>query len=184
MSPIKPLRMGQQVRVGLVRDLKTTLSGVDTLVVAKVDRVATRNLNQLRRALSLEQASFLMVKNSLCKVAFKDLGWVDLGKTLEGTCGVSSIQGDVSKISRLLAGFSKDHEGFVLKGGILKGQFLDTQEWLLLGRLPSREVLLSQCAGILQLPIRNLAMVLQGPVRALALALAALKQKRESSQQA
>lgn len=171
-------RLGHQVRVGLVRDLKSALGGVDTLIVARVDRVATRDLNQLRQALNLEQASFLMVKNSLCRLVFRDLGWSDVAATLEGTCGISPVKGDVNKVSRLLAGFSKDHEGFVLRGGLLKGQFLDTKEWLLLGRLPSRQVLLSQFAGMLQSPVRNLAVVLQGPVRSLLLTLKALEQKK------
>ena len=80
---------------------------------------------------------------------------------------------------KLLDAFSKNHEGFVLKGGILKGQILKANDLATLARLPSKEVLLGWLAGMMQAPIRNLAFVAQAPVRSLAVLLEAVKLKKE-----
>ncbi len=177
-EPPKKLRLGQQVRIGLVRDLKSSLSDVEVLVVSKMERVSTRELNQLRLSLKALQADLIVVKNSLGKMTFRDRGWTDLEKALTGTCGISPVRGDVSSVCKLLSIFSKSHEGFVLQGGILKGQLLQPQDLMVLGKLPSREVLLSQLAGIAQSPIRSFAFLLQGPIRSLAVMLSALAQKK------
>ena len=172
----KAPRLGQKVRAVWVRDLNGSLSKVESVVVAKVEKVSTRDLNQLRRSLN---GSFYVVKNSLCRIAFREKGWADLEKALEGTCAVSPIEGDVAAAAKLLVQFAKDHEGFVLKGGVLTGQVVDAKELKSLAALPSRQALLSQLAGIMQSPLRNLAFVMNAPIRGLAIALAAVAKKKE-----
>ena len=170
-----PVRLGQQVRIGWVRELTGVLSQVETVVIAKIERVPARNINQLRRALG---GSFYVVKNSLCRLAFRQRGWNELEKFLQGTCGVGAIQGDAAAACKLLVQFSKDHEGFVLQGGVLTGQILGVQELQALARLPAREVILSQLAGIVISPLHRLAFALQGPIRSLAMTLSAIGQKK------
>ena len=179
MNLAEPLRLGKRVRAGWVRDLKGSLSGIEVLLVARLDRIPARDMNHLRDSLKALQGDFLVVKNSLCRLAFRELGWAPLEKKLEGTCGVSPIRGELGAACKLLTTFSKDHEGFLLQGGILKGQLLESKDVLVLGKLPSREVLLAQLAGVVQSSLRNLAFLLQGPIRSLALTLGALRQKRE-----
>jgi large subunit ribosomal protein L10 len=175
----KDQRVGRRVRQGLIRDLKRGLSEAQSVVVVKTQNVSTRDLNALRLSLKGMQSNLFIVRNSLGALAFRELGWTDLEKDLVGTCGVSPIRGDVAAVAKLLANFSKDHEGFALQGGLLNGAPLTSQEIAVLSRLPAREVLLSQLAGILQSPLRNLAFVLQGPIRSLVLLVNAVGKKRE-----
>lgn len=172
-------RLGQQVRSGLVRDLKKELSGADTVVMVKLDRVPTRKLNELRQSLETKDASFLVVKNSLCRLVFRDLGLTGLETAVEGTCGVSSIRGDVAAVSKLLSQFAKEQEGFLFRGGIFKGQPLQAKDLEALAKLPSRDVLLSQLAGVIQSPIRNMAFLLTGPIRSFVFVLKGMAQKKE-----
>lgn len=174
-----PQRLGQQVRASWVRDLNQTLAGTDSVVVAKLEKVPTRDLNQLRQSLD---GSFYVVKNSLCRLAFRKKGWTDLEKALEGTCAVSPIRGDVAAAAKLLVQFAKDHQGFLLRGGMLTGQTLGAQELKSLAALPPKPVLLSMLAGILQSPMRNLAFVAGAPIRGLAIALAAVAKKKPAEE--
>jgi len=169
-------RLGRQVRTGWVRELSHLLQQVETVVIAKIDRVPTRDLNQLRQVLG---GSFYIVRNSLCRLAFRQRGWSELEKLLQGTCGIGAIHGDAAAACKLFAQFAKDHEGFLLQGGILAGQGMGPQDLQALAKLPSREVLLSQLAGTVQSPLRRLSFALQGPIRSLAMILAAVGQKRE-----
>ena len=171
----KPQRLGQKVRAAWVRDLNNSLSKVENVVVVKLEKVPTRDLNRLRQSLN---GSLYMVKNSLCRIAIREKGWADLEKSLEGTCAVSPIEGDVAAAANLLVQFATEHEGIVLQGGLLTGQAMDAKELKSLAALPSRQVLLSQLAGILQSPLRSLAFVANAPIRGLAIALSAVAKKK------
>ena len=172
----KKIGLGRQVRTAWMRDLNHTLGDVDGVVVAKLDHVPTRDLNKLRHSLD---GSLYIVKNSLCRIAFREKGWADLEKALEGTCAISPVRGDLAALAKLLVQFQKDHDGFVLQGGFLTGQMLGAKELKTLAALPSKPVLLSQLAGLLQSPMRNLAFLMNAPIRGLAIALAAVAKNKE-----
>ena len=171
-------RLGRQVRSAWMRDLNVALAETGSVVIAKADRVPTRELNHLRQKLQPMDGSVLVVKNSLCRLTFRNLGWADLEKMVEGTCVVSSIRGDAAAACKLLVQFSKDHEGFHLQGGWLTGQVLKAAELKSIAQLPSRQVLIGQLAGVLVSPMRNLAFLMQAPIRSLALALGAVAKKK------
>lgn len=176
VEPKKPARLGQQVRAAWVRDLNGSLAKAETLMVVKLEKVPTRDLNKLRQSLN---GSMVVVKNSLCRIAFRKKGWTDLEKTLEGTCAITTIEGDVAAAAKLLVQFAKDHEGFVLRGGVLTGQTLGEKELMSLAALPAKPVLLAQLAGVIQSPLRNLAFLMSAPIRGLAIALAAVAKGKE-----
>jgi large subunit ribosomal protein L10 len=166
-----PVRMGQKVRAGLARDLKSRLENLESLVVVKTEQVPAQDLNQLRRNLEASDSELTIVKNSLCRVVFKELGWDPLGSLLDGTCGVTSVKGDIVATCRTLAAFAKDHEGLVLQGGFLDGKPLSSQEVQTLSKLPSREVLLSKLVGGIQAPLSGLVSTLNGIYRKLVVVL-------------
>ncbi len=171
-------RLGRKVRSGLVRDLKGSLQGVDTLVVARIARTPSGELNQLRLALKGIQANLVLTKNSLSRLAFRDLGLSALEEHLQGTCGISPVRGDVVAAARLLTNFAKDHGGFVLAGGLFKGKRLTAQDLTTLARLPSREILLSQAFAGMKSPIAGLVGVLTGVERKLIGILHAISEKK------
>ena len=172
------VRVGRQVRAGIVRSLQKALEGAEAVVVARVEKIPARELNQLRRSLGPLRSDFMVVKNRLGRATFRGIGWSGLEKAFEGTCGISPVRGDVTAVCKLLAAFSKEHEGFVFRGGILKGQVLEAKELAALARMPGRQVLLAQLVGMAQSPLRRLAVLAQGPIRSLALLLSAVGQKK------
>ncbi|MCM8811930.1 MAG: 50S ribosomal protein L10 [Candidatus Omnitrophica bacterium] len=166
-------------RSSIYRELKAQVEASGAVVVSSVQKVPARELNRLRFSLRDIDSNFMIAKNSISRILCREQGWQDMEKLFEGTCAISPVKGDAAKVCKLLATFQKDHEGFVIQGGILEGQFYSKDQLIALSKLPSREVLLSQLAGLLQGPIRNLAVVLQAPIREAALAFKALAQKRE-----
>ena len=170
----KELRLGQQVRATWVRGLDQALGSIEAVVVAKVEKVPTRDLNKLRQLLEPIEGSFHLVKNSLCRIAFRNQGWDGLDSLLEGTCAITPLRGDVAAACKVLVQFSKDHEGFTLRGGRVGKDLLQAKELTALAHLPARPVLLGQLAAVAQSPMRNLAVVLQAPIRALALVFSAV----------
>ncbi|MBI3312325.1 MAG: 50S ribosomal protein L10 [Candidatus Omnitrophica bacterium] len=174
-SQDKKLGLGREVRTAWVRELDQALTEVESVVVAKIGKVSTRELNNLRHLLEPVDGSFHVVKNSLCRIAFRSRGWDELDSMLEGTCAITPIRGDAAAACKILVQFSKTNEGFVVRGGRIGSEVLQSKDIGVLANLPSRQVLLAQVAAVAQSPMRNLAVVLQAPIRALALVLNAVK---------
>lgn len=175
-----PDKLGRQVRTSWIKDLSKQIAAVDTVVVAQLGKVPTRDLNKLREQLQAQDGSFNVVKNSLCKVAFKERGWVGLDEMFQGTCGISPVRGDPAVICKMLVQFAKDHEGFVLKGGLISGELLKPQDLSALAKLPSRQVMLAQLVGGIQAPLSGLVGTLNGVIRKAVGVLDAILKQKES----
>jgi large subunit ribosomal protein L10 len=67
---------------------------------------------------------------------------------------------DAVAAAKVVADFAKGNDKLVIKGGAYAGKALDVDGVKALAAIPSREVLISQVAGLLKSPIQRLAGVL------------------------
>jgi large subunit ribosomal protein L10 len=67
---------------------------------------------------------------------------------------------DAVAAAKVVADFAKGNDKLVIKGGAYAGKVLDVNGVKALAAIPSREVLISQVAGLLKSPIQRLAGVL------------------------
>jgi large subunit ribosomal protein L10 len=67
---------------------------------------------------------------------------------------------DAVAAAKVIADFAKGNDKLVIKGGAYAGRALDANGVKALAAIPSREVLISQVAGLLKSPIQRLAGVL------------------------
>lgn len=177
----KEIPVGRQIRQGWVRDLKKELERAETVVIARMAGVPAGAVNRLRQTLETHSSSFHVVKNSLCRIAFRDLGWQGLDSMLQATCGVGSIRGDAAAACKLLVQFSKEHEGFVLQGGWMSGTLVGAPELAALAKLPPRPVLIARVLGGMKAPLTGLVGTLQGVHRQLLGVIYSLLKKKEGS---
>jgi large subunit ribosomal protein L10 len=90
------------------------------------------------------------------------------------------VRGDAALAAKALDGFSRRADVLVMKGGILEGRILGADEIRQLARLPSRDVLTAQFAGVVASPITGLVRGLGSMVAGLAVALAQVRDKKEA----
>jgi large subunit ribosomal protein L10 len=67
---------------------------------------------------------------------------------------------DAVAAAKVIADFAKGNDKLVIKGGAYAGRALNADGVKALAAIPSREVLISQVAGLLKSPIQRLAGVL------------------------
>jgi len=67
---------------------------------------------------------------------------------------------DAVAAAKVIADFAKTNDKLVIKGGAYAGKALDAEGVKALAAVPSREVLLSQIAGLLMSPVQRVAAVL------------------------
>ena len=135
-------------------------------------------LTELRNKLREGKAIFRVVKNTLAARSVKGGELEGLTQWFSGPTGIIFVEGDPLVLAKVLVDFLPDHPNLSIKGGILGGDFLEENKVKTLGRLPSREVLLSQIVSLLELPLARLTSALNSPLQRLMYVLNTISAKK------
>jgi large subunit ribosomal protein L10 len=165
--------MARPDKAAAVAELTTAFRDSSAAVLTEYRGLTVAELKELRRSLA-GNATYVVVKNTLSKIAAREAGVTALDDLLEGPSAIAFVSGDPVTVAKGLRAFGKDHPHLIVKGGVLDGSPLTADEIRKLADLESREVLLAKLAGGFIAPASQLASVLMAPVRQLAQVLGAL----------
>jgi len=138
----------------------------------------SEDINALRRELETLSSHYLVVKNTIARIALQNAGRADLAKMIKGGTGIVLGSGDSAAVAKTLAKFSKTHEFLKLRGGYLDGVVLDAVRINLLATLPSRNELLAKVLGTMKAPIGGFVSVLSNTLGSFVYVVQAIKEKR------
>jgi large subunit ribosomal protein L10 len=169
--------MPKAQKIEAVERLKGEFRESQAALLTSFRGLKVAEMTELRRSLAASQTDFKVVKNTLAKIAAKDIGLEDLLPLLEGSTAIAFVKGDPVTAAKGLDEISRKYPALVLKGGLLTGRVLSAERAAALAHVAPREVLLAQIAGALQAPLAKLAALLQAPVRSLGYALGAYRDK-------
>ena len=114
----------------------------------------------LRKDLRNANAKYTIIKNNITRRALAECGIEGLEEKLEGPTAVVMSKEDYLEPSKIIYKYSKDNEFYKIKGGVIDGKVMTTEEISTLAKLPSRETLLSMLAGALLGNISKIAVAL------------------------
>jgi large subunit ribosomal protein L10 len=169
--------MPKAQKIEAVERLKGEFRESQAALLTSFRGLKVAEMTELRRSLAASQTDFKVVKNTLAKIAAKDIGLEDLLPLLEGSTAIAFVKGDPVTAAKGLDEISRKYPALVLKGGLLTGRVLSAERAAALAHVAPREVLLAQIAGAFQAPLSKLAALLQAPVRSLGYALGAYREK-------
>jgi len=120
-----------------------------------------------------------VVKNSLAARALEENGISGLKPIIEGpTCIVWGGE-DASVAARALAEWNRKNKKVKIRGGYLSGGVLSDAEVDFLSKLPDKNTLRAQIAGLVVMPVQNIATLVNNRIAQVGWAVEALKEKRE-----
>jgi large subunit ribosomal protein L10 len=155
----------------------------ESLAIYAVDYrgISVPQAAELRASLREQDATFRIVKNTLTLRAADKAG-VEAIKELvaEGPTALTFVRGDAALAAKALDTFSRRADVLEMKGGVLEGEVLAAEDVRRLARLPSREVLTAQFAGVVASPLTGLVRGLGSMIGGLAVALAQVRDKKEA----
>jgi len=163
----------------MIKEITSRLNNAETLIVTRYKGLSAQDINELRKELKKITGEYMVVKDSMAKLALKDGSNNRIAEFIQGEVGIIMYKNDPGIISKMIVKFSKDHEPFKIYGGFSSGEILTNQDIAAIASLPSREVLLTKLANVLNSPIQGLAASLNGIICKLAYALNAVKEKKE-----
>ena len=176
--------MARADKAAAVAELKDAFESSSGAMLTEYRGLTVAQLSELRRSLG-ENARFAVVKNTLTKIAAREAGVADeLEQLLQGPSAIAFVRGDVVEAAKGLRDFAKANPDLVIKGGVVDGKPMTSDEITTLASLESREVLLAKLAGAMKASMGNAAAAFNAlPVKAVQLA-EALRVKREGEGEA
>ena len=132
------------------------------------------SITKLRKEFVSKDVEFTIAKNTLIKLAAKDVGMEGLEEFLNGPTAMALSYNDPTDPAKVIKDFDKP----AVKGMILDGQVFQGEEFEKIANLPSKEQLLSKLVGMLNSPMSKLSSTLGSPVSGLLGALEQLNSKK------
>ena len=168
--------MARPDKAAAVAELTDEFRSSNGAVLTEYRGLTVAQLKQLRTALG-DDVNYAVVKNTLTKIAAKDAGVDSFDSLLEGPSAIAFIKGDPVVAAKGLRDFAKANPLLVIKGGVLEGKALGSDEISKLADLESREVLLAKLAGAMKAAPQQAVSLFAAPLSQAARLFAALQEK-------
>jgi large subunit ribosomal protein L10 len=145
--------MPRPEKVQAVADIKERLEGAEAVFLTEYRGLSVKAVQELRASLRATGAEYKVVKMTLARLAAGEAGMSGIDEYLLGPTALAFAGSDPVATAKALKDFSKSHEVFVLKAGVLSGNILSPEQVSRLADIESRDVLLAKIAGAAKAPL-------------------------------
>jgi large subunit ribosomal protein L10 len=171
--------MNKDEKAQAIEEIAAQIEGAEAIFAVDYRGISVTQAAELRGKLREADSSFRVVKNRLTKRAAEQVGEERLEQLLQGPTALAFVRGDTAQAAKAISTFNKEHAVLTFKGGFMEGLSLDEEKFKSIARLPSREVLDGQLAGVVASPLTGLIRGLGSMVSGLANQLQQLQEQKE-----
>jgi large subunit ribosomal protein L10 len=155
--------MSKYVKELMMDQLRSDLGDSRSLLVLDLKDLDANAEHQFRRDLRKKSIRLRVLKNSLARRVFSDLGMDGLSRFLEGPSAIAWGGDGITELAKEVAAKVKTLKKPEIKGGAVEGVVVGPEQVDDITRLPSREVLIGQVIGLLLGPARQALALLSSP---------------------
>ncbi|HEY0392763.1 MAG TPA: 50S ribosomal protein L10, partial [Solirubrobacterales bacterium] len=169
--------MNRDEKSATIEEITAQIEASAAIFAVDYKGISVPQAAELRAKLRESDASFRIVKNRLSKIAAEKAGEERLDQLLTGPTALTFVRGDTAQAAKTISSFSKANDVLAFKGGFMDGLSLDEERFTAIARLPGREVLIGQFAGVVSSPLTGLVRGLGSLIQGLALQLGQIAEK-------
>ncbi len=114
----------------------------------------------LRTKLRESNVKYFVIKNTLLRLAAKEVGLDALDEALHGPTAIAVSSEDAVAPAKIISDFAKSNEKLEIKSGFMDGAVMTLDEIKRLAATPNRDTLIAKMMGSLNSPISGLARLL------------------------
>src|SRR5215210_2079428 len=150
----------------VVERLTERIRDAETLIVADYRGLTNAQMEGLRDELLEHGARFAVVKNTLTRRAAQAAGNEALLTLLEGPTAIAFLEtgADPVAAAKALSKLARDSRVLAIRGGMLAGRTVTSEEVESLATLPPADVLRGQVLGAIIAPVQALAGLVAAPL--------------------
>lgn len=172
------MSLNLEQKQAVVAEVSKQLAGAQTVILAEYRSITVRDMTELRRKARGSGVYLRVLKNTLARRAVADTPFKGLTEKMVGPLAYG-ISRDPVAAAKVLQGFAKDNEKFVIKAGAMPNVVMSPQEVAELARMPSRQELLTTLVATLQAPIAKFVRTLNEVPGKFARTLAAVRDSKQ-----
>ena len=172
--------MTKEQKQEFIAGIQQRLSQSEAIYLTDFTGLDVKAMTTLRRELKKSSGEYLVVKNRLLRRAMAETEMPDISAHLTGPTGVVFGIDSPVEAAKVVVGFAKENgDRPVFKVGVMDAGILDPEAIVRVSKLPPREELLSQVAGVLGAPLSALVGALGGKLQEMAGLVEALRGEQE-----
>jgi large subunit ribosomal protein L10 len=174
------MRMARPDKTEAVKEIAARFKESEGALLTEYRGLRVGEIAEVRRALREADADYKVLKNTLTRLAVREVGLEDLVGMLEGPTAIAFFKGDAAAAAKALDDASKKFPVLTVKGGVLNGKFLDADQAQQLAKLEPREVQLAKIAMLMNAPAQSAVNVFAALLRDLGSMLAQVIAQKEA----
>lgn len=163
--------MNRDEKATAIEEIAAEIEASEAIFAVDYRGISVPQAAELRGKLREADASFRIVKNRLTKIAADKAGQEQLAELLQGPTALTFVRGDTAQAAKAITSFNKEHDVLTYRGGFMGEIVLDEERFKAIAKLPAREVLIGQFAGVVASPLTGLVRGLGSMIQGLALQL-------------
>ncbi len=159
--------MARPEKVAAVKEISERFSNSEAALLTEYRGLTVSQMAEVRQALREADADtdYKVSKNSLARIAVKDLGLDDLIELLVGPTAIAYVTGDAAAAAKAIDTVAKKYPVLKVKGGLLAGKFISAEQATELAKLEPRETQLAKMAMMMNQPAQLTVNVLAALLR-------------------
>lgn len=170
--------MNRNQKEAVVAEVSKLLDQAEAIILTDFTGLKVEQMTELRRRIKEKDQQYLVIKNTLFRLAAKGTDAEQLSQYMVGPNGVGVSHGEPVDLAKVLVDFAKDNKALDIKTGLLQGKLIDAEDVKALAKLPDRDTLLAMLLGAMNGVSRNLVSVLAAVPRGLLNALKAIEEQK------
>jgi large subunit ribosomal protein L10 len=163
--------MDREQKTAVVEELAGELKDSTAIFAVDYRGISVPQAAELREGLREADTRFRIVKNRLTLRAADEAGTDVLKDHLSGPTALALVKGDAALAAKTISRLGSEWELLDYKGGLMDGEELDPDSFKAIARLPGRDALNAQVAGMVASPLTGLVRGLGSMIQGLALQL-------------
>ena len=176
--------MARPEKVQAVEQIKERFSESEGALLTEYRGLSVGEMAELRVALREADADYKVLKNTLTRIAVREVGLEELEDMLAGPTAIAFCRQDPAAVAKALDDAAKRFPVLVVKGGVLKGKVISAEEAKELASLEPRDVQLAKIAMMMNSPLQQTANVIGALLRDLGSMLAQVAEQKKESEAA
>lgn len=153
-----PSTKSLELKQAIVSEIKDKCSSAKSIVLFDYRGLTDNQIKDLRIKLRENDSEYKVYKNTLLRIAFKDLD-INFDEYLSGPTAIAFSNDDVAAV-KVLSEVAKKNEALVLKAGFVENSVCDKAKLDEFAKIPSREGLYTMLAGGMMQIVKDLSIAL------------------------
>ena len=173
--------MNRSGKAAIIEAVKARADKASFAVITDFKGMTVEELTNLRVSLRNAGGEYLVVKNTLARIALTDGTHNAIKDKFHDNCGVAFGFDDPVAVAKALSDFAKQSKLFELRCASLDGKAMDAAQIDALAKLPGREQLLGQLLGTMNAVPTNFVSLFANVVRGLLYALKGIEDQKSNA---